>query len=171
MRRSVRLVVLGFLLLGTAFALPVVDLFTAEWDTDYRYRVPTEGFCADAVAELRADTSSDAETFVVDRATLSAAALANVRRAERDGSYTVEREAAAAGPFRFTSDHVARGTGCYAIRDAERGRYRALVTERVTHRTDTTQERAVRTTSPVAAALGGLSLLGGVVLSLRRRLH
>jgi hypothetical protein len=168
MRRSTRLALLGFVLLATAFALPFVDFVTADWDRDYRYRTPTDGFCADAVADLP-DESVESEDFVVDRADLSSAALADVRRAEANGSYTVEREADADGPFFFPSDHVARGTGCYALYDAERETYRALVTEAVDHRTDTLQRWTARLGSRAAAALGVLSLLAGVVGAVRRR--
>ncbi|WP_162562578.1 hypothetical protein [Salinigranum rubrum] len=174
MRRSTRLALLGLVLLATALALPFVDFFTADWDRDFRYRTPTDGFCADAVAELslgEANDSVEPERFVVDRSNLSAAARADVRRAEANGSYTVERSGEADGPFVFPSDHVARGTGCYALYDAERDEYRALVTESVNHRTDTFQRRAVRVGGPVVAGLGVLSLLAGVVSAVRRRRH
>ena len=173
MRRSTRFALLGLVLLATAFALPFVDFFTADWDRDYRYRTPTDGFCADAIAELPArgtNGSVEAEGFVVDRSELSAAALADVHRAEANGSYTVERARQADGPFVFPSDHVARGTGCYALYDADSDEYRALVTEGVNHRTDALQQRAVQVGGRVAAGLGVLSLLAGVASAARRRL-
>jgi hypothetical protein len=173
MRRSTRLALLGLVLLATAFALPFVDFFTADWDRDYRYETPTDGFCADAVAELSPREANDPverDGFVVDRSNLSVAALADVRRAEANGSYTVERSGEADGPFVFPSDHVARGTGCYALYDADSDEYRALVTEGVTHRTDTFQRRAIDVGGRVVAGLGVLSLLAGVASAVRRRL-
>lgn len=174
MRRSTRFALLGLVLLATAFALPFVDFFTADWDRDYRYRTPTDGFCADAIAELPArgtNGSVEAEGFVVDRSNLSTAALTDVHRAEANGSYTVERAGQADGPFVFPSDHVARGTGCYALYDADSDQYRALVTEGVNHRTDTLQRRAVRLGGRAAAALGVFLLVAAVADSVRRRLH
>ncbi|WP_318567770.1 hypothetical protein [Salinigranum marinum] len=172
MRRPTRLVLLGLLSLTTAFALPFVDFVTADWDRDYRYRAPTDGFCADAVDEPRAGTAADSAVdadFVVDRTALPTDVRRHVRRAETNGSYVVETDPG--GPFSFPSDYQARGEGCYAVRDTAGGdtRYRTLVTDAVTHRADPSQVRAVRLGSQVAAALGGLSLLAGVGLGIRRR--
>lgn len=163
MRRSSALALLGVLLVGAAVALPVADLVTADWDRDYRYEVPTDGFCAEAVSELPA---GDTAGFVHARETLSADARTAVGRAVANGSYTVETESEAAGPFRFTSDHIARGTGCYAIATGT-DEYLPLVTETVTHRADPRQRRAVRVGARVAAALGVCSLLGAAVSRLR----
>lgn len=167
MRRASGLIVLGLVLLATAVALPVADLFTAEWDHDYRYAVPDDGFCAATVDELPA---GDTTGFVHARENLSADARTAVRRAAANGSYTVETEAEAAGPFRFTSDHIARGTGCYAIAIAGDGdgdgEYLPLVTETVTHRADPFQHRAVRVGMRLAAVLGLVSLLGAAAFLL-----
>jgi hypothetical protein len=168
MRRSTRLALLGLVLLAAAAALPLVDFYTADWDRDYRYRTPTTGFCADAVAELPSDADHD-EEFVVDRRNLSAAALADVERAEANGPYTVEHEADADGPFVFLTDHVARGTGCYAVRDTESGGYTALVTEAVNHRADTLQTRLVPWIDRTLLVAGAVSVLAGVGLAVRRR--
>lgn len=168
MRRPTRLALLGLVLLTAAAALPFVDFATADWDRDYRYRTPTEGFCADAVAELPSDAGQDGG-FVVDRENLSAAALADIERAEANGSYTVEHEADADGPFFFPTDHVARGTGCYAVRDTESGAYTALVTEAVNHRTDTLQTHLVPWVGRTLLVGGVVSLLAGVVGAVGRR--
>ena len=170
MRRSTRLLVVGLFLLTVAFVLPFADFATADWDRDYRYRTPDDGFCADAVADVAAGGAPQTADFVVTRESLSQAALADVRRAETRGSYTVENESDADGPFVFATDHQARGLGCYAIHDADTGVYRALVTAAVTHRSDTLQRRAVDLGSRVAVALGALSVLSGTALALRRRL-
>ena len=158
---------LGVALLASALALPAVDFVAADWDRDYAYRTAADGFCADAVDELRAGASPAADGFVVDAASLSRRARTNVRRAVENGSHRVETQSeTGGGPFDFSIDHRARGTGCYAVRNAPAtdDRYVALVTVSVAHRTDGPTRRLARFGSRVAAVLGALSLLAGLAL-------
>jgi len=165
MRRPALLVAVGVLLVVAGALAPVASLLAADWDSDYAYRVPEDGFCADAVADLDGDGQSDG--FVVPVDSLSPDARELVRRARANGSVIVEDESGVAGPFDFTDDHVARGEGCYAIRDGDDSY--PLRTALVSRRTAGLVGGVLPIVGRVAVALGVLLAFGGAGLALYRR--
>lgn len=113
MDRSTTLILAGVILLMAAAAVPLTGLAVTQWDTDYVYTVETgDSYCA-SVANGTAGEGLDEGQ--VNYENLSSTGRQQFELAVEQGQYVVENETIAASDFQFTDDHVAAGTGCYAV--------------------------------------------------------
>ena len=166
MKRTTALLLVGVLCLVAAIVAPILGLVTAQWDTTYVYSVETgNSYCADVVHETPAAEGTPDHRVAYEN--LSETGRRHVDRALRDGRYVVENESDLAPDFQFTSDHVAPGEGCYAIRHD--GETHALRTSTDSQRVGPVGGRLPSLLADLFLVVGTASVLAGGGLLLRRR--